>query len=118
MSVEAFVFLGIVLSVWFFASVGSWLRQQIERYSQHREEFNAREARPPSPDSGPFQSEDGSAGTQEASMELSPVVTQGRRKRPASGRLRYRSRKAARQGIILMTVFGPCKALDPRDESC
>lgn len=117
MSVEAFVFLGIVLLVWFFASVGSWLRQQIEQYSQYREESNARETRPPSLDSGSFQFEDGVAGTQETPMEPSSVVTHGRRELPTSGRLRYRSRKAARQGIILMTVFGSCKALDPRDES-
>ncbi len=118
MNIEAFVFLGIVLLVWFFASIGSWLRQQMEQYSQYREESNAREEFPPSPDSGHVQSEEVTAGMQETTMEPSHVVAQKRLTHPASGRLRYRSRKAARQGIILMTVFGPCKALEPRDESC
>ena len=113
MSVEAFVFLGIVLLVWFFASMGSWLREQLERYSRYQEELQVRDAFPPSPDSGSVQPEEVTAETSEI---LPPrVAVRARLQRPA--RLRYRSRKAARQGVILMTVFGACKALDLKDES-
>ena len=115
MNVEAFVFLGIVLLVWFFASIGSWLRQQIERHSQYQEESDAREAFPPSPDSEYLQPEEVTAERPE--IPPSRIVTRESLEHPASGRLRYRSRKAARQGIILMTVFGPCKALESRDAS-
>ena len=115
MNVEAFVFLGIVLLVWFFASIGSWLRQQIERHSQYQEESDAREAFPPSPDSEYLQPEEVAA--ERSKIPPSRIVTRESLEQPASGRLRYRSRKAARQGIILMTVFGPCKALESRDAS-
>ena len=49
MTVEAFVFLGIVLLVWFIASIGSWLREQLERYTRYQEELSVQETSPPSP---------------------------------------------------------------------
>lgn len=113
MSVEAFVFLGIVLLVWFLASMGSWLREQLERYTRYQEELVAREAFPPSPDSGSVQFEE--VPTEPSEITPPRVVARARLQRPA--RLRYRSRKAARQGVILMTVFGPCRALELRGDS-
>ena len=113
MNVEAFVFLAIVLLVWFFASIGSWLREQIERYSRYQEEFEAREAFSPSPDSESVQPEE--VATEPPEITPPRDVARAGLQRPA--RLRYRSRKAARQGVILMTVFGACKALELRDES-
>lgn len=112
MTVEAFVFLGIVLLVWFIASVGSWLREQIERYTRYQEELSAHETPLPS-------SVFADVRPEEATAELpdsvpAPVAAGERLKRPT--RLRYRSRTAARRGIILMTVFGACKALETRDE--
>lgn len=113
MNVEAFVFLGIVLLVWFFASMGSWLREQLERYTRYQEELVAREASPLSPDSVSVQAEEATAVLPESVSVR--IVASERVNRPA--RLRYRSRKAARRGVILMTVFGPCKALELRGES-
>ena len=112
MSYESLIFLGIVLLVWFIASVGSWLREQIERYARYQEELDAHEASFPSPDAGSLEAE-------EVTAELPEPVPAGigageSVRSPA--RLRYRSRKAARRGIILMTVFGPCKGLELRDE--
>lgn len=112
MTVEAFVFLGIVLLVWFIASIGSWLREQIERYTRYQEGLNVQETSLPSPGFEGVQPE-------EATAELphsvpAPVVVPESLERPT--RLRYRSRTAARRGIILMTVFGACKALEVRDE--
>ena len=49
MTVEAFVFLGIVLLVWFIASIGSWLREQIERYTRYQDELSLQETFLPSP---------------------------------------------------------------------
>ncbi len=118
MNIEAFVFLGIVLLVWFVASIGSWVRQQIEQYSQSREEFNTRDEFLPSLESGYVPSEEVTVGMREMPMEPSPVVARERLTHPVSRCLRYRSRKAARQGIIFMTVLGSCKALESRDESC
>ena len=113
MRIEPLIFLGIVLLVWMIASLGSWLREQIERYSRDREAVDAHEGFFPAPDP---------ACSEEVSVELpetppSPVVARERLKPRASGRLRYRNQKAARQAMILMTVFGACKALESRDES-
>lgn len=112
MTVEAFVFLGIVLLVWFIASVGSWLREQIERYTRYQEESSVPETSLSPP---VFES----VRTEEVTAELpnsvpARVVATESLARPT--RLRYRSRTAARRGIILMTVFGACKALETRDE--
>ncbi len=112
MNIEAFVFLGIVLLVWFIASIGSWLREQLERYTRYQEELRVQEAFLPSPVSE-------SVRPDEVTAELPDsvpvrVIARESPKRPP--RLRYRSRTAARRGIILMTVFGACKALETRDE--
>lgn len=110
MNVEAFVFLGIVLLVWFLASMGSWLREQLERYIQYQDDLGAHEASPSTPDYGDVQPE---AVTAELPDSL-PARIVVRESRPT--RLRYRSQAAARRGIILMTVFGACKALETRDD--
>ena len=110
MTVEAFVFLGIVLLVWFIASIGSWLREQLERYTRYQEALS--ETPLPSPVSESVRPEEATA---ESPEPIPPrVVPSESPKRPV--RLRYRSRAAARRGIILMTVFGACKALETRDE--
>ena len=111
-SIESLSFIAIVLLVWMIANIGSWLREQIERYSRHQEEFEARGPFPLSPDSGSVQPHEVTAEPPEP--VLPHIVARESLKSPA--RLRYRSRKAARQGVILMTVFGPCKALELRDE--
>lgn len=112
MSIESLSFIAIVLLVWMIANIGSWLREQIERYARHQEAFEAHEAFPPAPDSGSVPAQ---GATAELPQRISThsVVRESLR-RPA--RFRYRSRSAARQGVILMTVFGPCKALEPRNE--
>ena len=110
MNIEAFVFLGIVLLVWFIASIGSWLREQLERYTRYQEKLS--ETSLPSPVSESVRPEEATA---ELPEPIPPhVVPSESLNRPV--RLRYRSRTAARRGIILMTVFGACKALDTRDE--
>ncbi len=112
MTVEAFVFLGIVLLVWFIASIGSWLREQLERYTRYQEELSVQETSLPSPVFESVRPEEATAALPEP---IPPrVVPSESLKRPP--RLRYRSRAAARRGIILMTVFGACKALEIRDE--
>ena len=112
MTVEAFVFLGIVLLVWFIASIGSWLREQIERFTRYQEELNVQETSHSSP---VFESVRPDEAAAELPEPIPPrVVPSESLKRP--NRLRYRSRTAARRGIILMTVFGACKALETRDE--
>ena len=112
MTVEAFIFLGIVLFVWFIASMGSWLREQLERYTRYQETLSVQETPLPLPVVESVQSDEATAELPESV----PVRVAARESLKRPPRLRYRSRAAARRGIILMTVFGACKALETRDE--
>ena len=110
MRIESFVLLGIVLVVWLIAFLGSWLRQELEKQNAAQADSYAPAGVVPA-----FEVERGAAeevvtGIQEASIEPSPVVA--RSKPLSSKRFRYRNPELARRGVVLMTVFGPCKALD------
>ena len=119
MRLEPFVFLGIILLVWFLSALGSWLRQEMERQSPSFPEADsladAVEALP-SPDGGSVTPEEATHDVQEETIAVSRPVSTGRWSRPVSGRLRYRGPKAVREGIVMMTVFGSCKALDLRKD--
>lgn len=108
MRVESFVFLGIILVVWLIAFLGSWLRQELERQARAQEEAEALAAFPPSLEVARGAEEETVAGIEEGPIEPSPLAARPR----SSKRFRYRSPHAMRQGVVLMTVFGPCKAFD------
>lgn len=110
MRIESFVLLGVVLVVWLIAFLGSWLRQELEKQNAAQADSYAPAGVVPA-----FEVERGAAeevvtGIQEASIEPSPVVA---RPKPLSlKRFRSRNPELMRRGVVLMTVFGPCKALD------
>lgn len=115
MRIESFVLLGIVLVVWLIAFLGSWLRQELEKQAAAQADSYAPAGIVPA-----FECERGAAeevvtGIQEDSVEPSPVVA--RSKPLASKRFRYRSPELMRRGVVLMTVFGPCKAFDRGQDS-
>ncbi len=118
--IEPFVFLGIILLVWFLSSLGSWLRQELERRSPSPwEPGSPRDpAAPveyaPAHMHGSGTAEEATHGAQEETSAASRSVAAEQWPRPVSGRSRYRSPQAVRQGIVMMTVFGACTALDPR----
>ena len=110
MKIESFVLLGIVLVVWLIAFLGSWLRQELEKQADAQAESYAPAGVVPA-----FEFERGAeeavvTGVQEDSIDPSPVVARSRSL--SSKRFRYRSPGLMRRGVVLMTVFGPCKALD------
>lgn len=115
MRIESLVLLGIVLVVWLIAFLGSWLRQELEKQAAAQADSYAPAGVVPA-----FESERGAAeevvtGIQDASVEPSPVVA--RSKPLSSKRFRYRSPRLMRRGVVLMAVFGPCKALDRGPDS-
>ncbi len=119
MRLEPFVFLGIILLVWLLSAFGSWLRQEIERRSPSFQESDPIADPAADPSFPAYESvtpEVVTLDAQEESLAVSRVVSTRRRSHPTSGRLRDRSAKAVREGIVMMTVFGPCKALDLRKE--
>ena len=119
MRLEPFVFLGIILLVWFLSAIGSWLRQAADRQSPSFPEADPPADAvedPPSPNGGSVTPEEATQDVQEETMAVLRTVSMERRSPPTSGRLRYRSSKAVREGIVMMTVFGSCKALDVRKD--
>ena len=117
MRTESFVLLGIVLVVWLIAFLGSWLRQELEKQAAAQADSSAPAEVVPA-----FECERGAAeevvtGIQDAPVEPSPVVARSKPKPLALKRFRYRSPGLMRRGVVLMTVFGPCKALDRSHDS-
>ncbi len=118
MRLEPFVFLGIILLVWFLSSLGSWLRQVVEQRPSSLQDSDPPATTvedPPSPVCA-VMPEGATHGVQEGPGAVSRIVATGRRPRPTSGRLRYRNPEVLREGIVIMTVFGSCTAIDPRKE--
>ncbi len=114
---EPFVFLGIILLVWLLSSLGSWLRQEIERQSPSVPDADAPADHGEdllSPECGSVMPDEATQGAHEEPIAVSRIVAEERRPRPASGRRRYRGPKAVRDGIVMITVFGSCVALDRR----
>ncbi len=117
MRFEPFVFLGIVLLVWLLSSIGSWLRQELERRSWSFQASESPGELLPSHDADLVVPEEAAQGMREEPVAAPRIVASGRRRRSASGRVRYRSPKAVREGVVMMTVFGSCKALEPPQTS-
>ncbi len=122
---EPFVFLGIILLVWFVGAFGSWLRREIERQSAIPPDADVTAGHaadstltltstspPPLPD-GVAVTPDAAAHDARGIPGAVPRVVPMGRPRAVSGRLRAHGPRAARDGIIMLTVFGACKALEP-----
>ncbi len=116
---EPFIFLGIILLVWLVGSTGRWLRQEFERQSSNLQESDLPADSvecPPSPDCGSVTPEEATHGVQEEAIAVPHIVSEERRPRHTSSRFRYHNPQAMRDGIVMMAVFGSCKALDRRRE--
>lgn len=109
MSLEPFVYLFVFLLLGALVLLGRWLNEKV------REDINLRDLFPPSETSQEPQDrrrpEAPTPSRQEA--HLPPAKAQG----PRSSRMRLKmalhNKRDLRQGILLMTVLGPCRALEP-----
>ena len=117
MSIEAFVSFTIFLVLALFALAVRWLNERIRRdiaFSDLKDLFL------PSDDARE-QQERGVTKTRTTSLSkpkrpiatFSPTTTTKRR---AVSRLRLGNKADLRQGIIIMTVLGPCRALEHPDD--
>lgn len=107
---ELLVFLGIGVLLWFLSALQLWIQRQ--RRGTARDV--ARESGPPvppvAPRPRPLQAARQAARPRRPEpVGAPPVVT---RQRPPG---RLGSRQDLRRGMILMTILGSCRALEPPD---
>ena len=114
MSRESLIFLLVVLAVWGLSVVARWLQKEIERNAANKIEFEPIEESPsletesvPKPE------------TLETIETIKPILSatlnqdKQTHQRKLSNQLGLDSTQTLRQGIILMTILGPCRANEP-----
>ena len=114
MSRESLIFLLVVLAVWGLSVAARWLQEEIEKSNAGEIEFE------PIRESSSFETEPVSKPDTLASLEATkplPSPTLHKKKqtyrRKLSNQLGLGSTQKMREGIILMTILGPCRANEP-----
>lgn len=114
MSIEPFVYLAIFLFLSLLTFVARWLGEKV------REEIKLREIFGPSKE---FREQEGLGTLEKTTTPQSrqkPISTLARstspRKRRTPLKISLHNKRDLRQGIVLMTVLGPCRAFTPPAE--
>lgn len=118
MSMESIIFFVLALFVWGLSAVARWFQEQMGRNSTDGIEFepidwssNLESELPPVPLEPPI------APQQEQLHPSPPVRREMFVKKEPIKRFGLGRPQTLRQGIILMTVLGPCRALEPSKDS-
>lgn len=117
MSIEAFVSFTIFLVLALLALAVRWLNERIRRDIALKDlkdlflpDNDSREQRDRE---APDTKRTSPSKSKQPIQEFRPTTSPKRR---TASRLRLRNRSELRQGIIIMTVLGPCRALEHPDE--
>lgn len=115
MSIEPFLYLLLFLFIAFLSFVMRWLRGEIEKRGRPEEEAKPYGLFPESP--APFVYAEETAEGREAEVGEAPLIASPRPgRRPRNVSIRPANLQEMRRGIVLMTVLGPCRALEPPNE--
>lgn len=119
MSWENLIFFVLVLVVWGISVAGRWLQEQMAKTSTDGREFEPIEWTPAFESEGIPQAEtlvppEGRQEPRPSQLSLRNVRVS---KKNIVRRLGLGSPQTLRQGIILMTVLGPCRALEPTNHT-
>jgi hypothetical protein len=117
MSIEAFVSFTVFLVLALFALAVRWLNERLRRdiaFSDLKDLFlPSDDAREQQERGAPETRTTSPSKPKQPVQTFKPTATSKRR---TAGRLRLRNKADLRQGIIIMTVLGPCRALErPED---
>ena len=117
MSIESFVSFTIFLVLALIALAVRWLNERIQRDIALR---NLKDLFLPSDDSQEQSDREAPATTRTSPLKPKQptqifIPTTSPKRRTAT-QLRLRNRADLRQGIVIMTVLGPCRALEHPDE--
>ena len=120
MSVESIIFFLLALFVWGLSVVGRWLQAQMQKQSTDGIEFEPIEWSPQPEDKkvSSVSRVEAVAPREEPQQKSSPTIPSSKiiRHKKTIRHLGLGSPRTIRQGIILMTVLGPCRALEKPDE--
>ena len=114
MSRESLIFLIVILAVWGISIAARWLQEEIERGTTDDTEFEPIE-KYPGLETEPVSKPETLAPLEATKHRPSPALDQEKQthQRKLSNQLGLESTQTLRQGIILMTVLGPCRANEP-----
>jgi hypothetical protein len=116
MSVESIIFFLLALFVWGLSVAARWVQEQMQRHSTDGIEFEPIEwfPQPEAAEVSRIPSLEELGPWEEPQPKSSPTVKASKivRHKKTIRRLGLGSPKTIRQGIILMTVLGPCRALE------
>ena len=113
MSIEPFVYLAVFLFLALLTVFGRWLNEKIREEINLRDLFSPTE--PAEEPQGLRTSDTLPPSSQEAIPR--PLRPLGPRHRRALLKRSLHNTRDLRQGIVLMTVLGPCRALEPPPSS-
>lgn len=110
MSLEPFVYLFVFLVLTALVLIGRWLNEKVREEINLRDLFSPSDTPQPTPDrQGP-----GAPTPSRDKVHIPPAGQSGARSRRTRLKTALHNKRDLRQGIVLMTVLGPCRALDSR----
>lgn len=116
MSFEPFIYLILLLILWLLSFVARWLKREIDGSADRETEAKVRGLFQESP--APRVYEEVKTPSREKRISqvfpITPPRPRGLRK---TIRIQPGNLQEMRRGIVLMTVLGPCRALEPPNES-
>ena len=117
MSMDSLIFFLLVLAVWGLFAGAKWLQEQMDKHTTDGLEIEPIDWSAPSEIEAVHKPESSVFAIQPNQPRFAQPES-GRRLRPANlrRRLGLGSRQNLRQGIILMTILGPCRGLEKPDD--
>ena len=116
MSLEPFIYLFLLLMLWLFSFVARWLKREIEGSADREAEAKVRGLFQERPTPGLYEEERPPLREKRIHQvfPVTPIRSSRIRKKV---RIEPGNLQEMRRGIVLMTVLGPCRALEPPNES-
>ena len=112
---EPFIYLILLLLFGLFSYVARWLKREIEGSADRETEAKVFGMFRESPAPRVYAEEKPPAREKRIS-QVSPIATPRPRRRPKKVEIHPGNLQEMRRGIVLMTVLGPCRALEPPND--
>ena len=116
MSFEPFIYLILFLILWLLSFVARWLKREIEGSGDRETEAKVRGLFQESPAPRVY-GEVKLPSREKRISQVFPITPTRPSRIRKTVRIQPRNLQEMRRGIVLMTVLGPCRALEPPNES-
>ena len=116
MSLEPFIYLFLLMLFAFVSFVARWLKRELDGSADRETESKVYGLFQESPE--PFENAADTLPVLERKNSPGPSMAPARQKRmPKNVTIDPQNLQEMRRGMVLMTVLGPCRALEPPNES-